>query len=77
MKVEPTKKIINYYSLENDSKLALTIGLFEALKDALKMHAVSEKSDHSLNYYRTYIITLDNPVIRALFQNKDVLMAKN
>ena len=40
-------------SSDNDYQMALTIGLFEALKDALKIHAASEEYDNSLDYYRT------------------------
>ena len=55
-------------SSDNDYQMALTIGLFEALKDALKIHAASEEYDHSLDYSSTCSTTLDNTVIRALVQ---------
>ena len=54
-----------------------TISLFKALKDALKINATSEESDHSLDYYCTCSTTLDNPFIRALVQNKVDFIAKN
>ena len=56
--------------------MALTAGLFEALKDALKIHSASEESDHSLDYSRTCSTTLDNPVITALVQKKSSLYQK-
>ena len=56
--------------------MALTLGLLYALKDAPKIHAASEGSDHSLDYYCTFSTTIDNPVIRALVQ-KQVDLWKN
>ena len=68
MKVASKNNMINSDSSDNDSQITLTIGLFEALKDALKIHAASEKSDHLLDYSRTCSTTIFNPVIRSLFQ---------
>ena len=77
MKFSSKDKMINSDSFENDSQMALTIGLFKAFKDALKIHAASEESDHSLDYSCTYSTTIDNKVIRTLLQNKVKIIAKN
>ena len=53
MKVAPKNKIIDSDSSENDSQMVLTIGLFEEMKDAIKIHPSSEESDNSLDYSRT------------------------
>ena len=68
--------MINSDSSENDSQMALTIGLIEAFKNELKIHASSEESNHSLDYSSTFSTALDNPFIRAIFQNQFKLMAK-
>ena len=65
MKVLSKKKMINHDSSENDSQMALTMGMLEALKYELKIHAASEESDNSLDYSRTCSTTIDNPLIRA------------
>ena len=57
--------------------MVLTIGMFKALKDALKIHAASEEYDHLLDYSCTFSTTLDNPVIRALVQKQVNIIAKN
>ena len=77
MKVASKHNMINSVSLDNDSQMLLTIGLFEALKDALKIHAASEKSDNSLDYSRTFSTTINNTVIRALVKKQVKLIAKN
>ena len=56
--------------------MALTIGLLEALKDALKIRATSEEADHSLDCSCTCRTTIDNPDIRALVQNQVEILAK-
>ena len=77
MNVASKKRMINSDSSENDPQMAPPIGLFEALKDELKIHASSEKSGHSLDYSCTLGNTLDNPVIRELVQKQVGFITKN
>ena len=58
--------MIDSYSSDNYYQMALKIGLFEALKYALKIHAAAEEYDHSLNCSSSCSTTLDNKVIREL-----------
>ena len=69
--------MINSDSLDDNPQMAIKIGLFEALKYALKIHAASEKSDHSLDYSCTCITTIDNPVTTELLQKQVNIIAKN
>ena len=69
LKVASKNNMINYDSSYNDYQMELTIGLLETLKDALKIHSVSEESDHLLDYSLTCSTTLDNPGIRSSVQN--------
>ena len=68
--------MIHYDSLDNDSQMAITIGLFEALKDARKIHAESKDSGHSLDCSSTCSTTIDNTVIRELFKKQVERIAK-
>ena len=76
MKVAPKKKILNSDSLENYNQMANTIDLFKAVKYVLPIHADSEESDNSLDYSRTFTTTINNPVIRELFQKQVKLTAR-
>ena len=46
------------------------------LKYALVIHADSEESDNSLDYSRTFTTTINNPVIRELFQKQVKLISR-
>ena len=47
MNVASKNKMVDSDSSYNDYQMALTVDLFKALKDELKIHAASEESDHS------------------------------